>query len=84
MKSFHEFVIITKLKNPKETAHSANVVMCLKGKDCDVANWILLGCCDTQFGDVASYPRRRHTALSNCQWATLVGFCVQIMNLRVL
>lgn len=84
MKSFHELVISTGLKNPKETVRFASVAMCLKRKDCDVADWILLGYCDTQFGDVTSYPRTQHTALSNCQWAILVSFCVQIMNLGFL
>jgi hypothetical protein len=31
----------------------ANVAMCLKETDCDVVDWILLGCRDTQVGDVA-------------------------------
>ena len=62
----------------------ASVAMCLKETECDVADWNLLGCWDKQFGDVTAYPRRQHVALSNSQWATLVGFCVQIMNLLFL
>jgi hypothetical protein len=30
-----------------------SVAMCLKETDCDVADWILLGCRDAQVGDMA-------------------------------
>jgi hypothetical protein len=48
--------------------------MCLKETDRDLTDWNILGCCDTQFDDVTSRPRRQHMALSSSQWATLDGF----------